>query len=204
MNFLKYIIASIFITLSVFGYAQNEDKVPPEILVHMERGAKLMNGGAYEEADKAFKIVLDNANVIPDEICYFFGVNSYHLEKYKQSINWLSKYLELKGTSGQYSDECEDWLDKAKAQYQVTKLKEESNINSLDSTSQNTDFSTDIDCGPSGKIVCPVCNGTGVIIRTDKFGKVYSTCPYSDKYGYMSCEDYNLLLKGELKVKSTP
>ncbi len=59
----------------------------------------------------------------------------------------------------------------------------------------------DIDCGPSGKVVCPVCSGTGVIIERGPFDRIYKTCHYSDKHGYLTCDEYNQLLKGTLKPK---
>ena len=61
----------------------------------MEEGVNLMEGGKYEEADRIFKRVLRNMEVLPAEISYYFGKNSYFLNQYKQSINWLNKYIEL-------------------------------------------------------------------------------------------------------------
>ena len=56
----------------------------------------------------------------------------------------------------------------------------------------------DIDCGPSGKVVCPICKGRTVIIKRGALGTTYQECPYSDSRGYLTCEQYNKLLRGEL------
>jgi len=197
MKIVKILIAGTLIAgfVSSWGMGQSND-IPVELKARVEKGADLMRAGAYREADEEFKYVLDHAKVIPAELCYFFGANSYHLGSLKQSINWLSKYLELKGTIGQYSEECESMLNDAKAKYQLYQ-QANSNLTPADTAGSQV-WNTEIDCGPSGKIVCPVCKGNGVIIKETLFGKEYSTCPYSDKYGYMSCEDYNLLLQGKL------
>jgi hypothetical protein len=55
----------------------------------MDRGENLMEAGRYEEANDAFMFVLDNKEVLPVDMAYLFGRNSFHLGKYKQSINWL-------------------------------------------------------------------------------------------------------------------
>ena len=38
-------------------------------------------------------------------------ISTFFLEKYEQSINWLNKYLELKGESGIFSDESIKFLE---------------------------------------------------------------------------------------------
>ncbi|MCU0357243.1 MAG: hypothetical protein MUE95_06665, partial [Cyclobacteriaceae bacterium] len=60
----------------------------------------------------------------------------------------------------------------------------------------------DIDCGPSGKVICPVCKGNTVIVSRGAFGNVYKSCPYCDQHGLLTCDEYNSLLRGELKPKN--
>jgi ssDNA-binding Zn-finger/Zn-ribbon topoisomerase 1 len=59
----------------------------------------------------------------------------------------------------------------------------------------------EIDCGPSGKVSCPVCKGDHVIIKKGPFGDEYKTCPYCNQHGILSCEEYNKLLRGELEKR---
>ncbi|MDH5598351.1 MAG: hypothetical protein OEY34_04475 [Cyclobacteriaceae bacterium] len=162
----------------------------------MDEGVILMDAGNYEEADGKFRYVLENLEVLPSNMAYFVGKNSYHLNKLKQSINWLNKYIELKGTSGQYYNEAVEYLNRAQK-----KLIEDSEPEKTDSSLIDEDGYRNIDCGPSGKVICPVCKGKTVIIKSTPIGTTYNPCPYSDSHGLLTCEEYNLLLKGELKRK---
>jgi hypothetical protein len=60
----------------------------------------------------------------------------------------------------------------------------------------------DIDCGPTGKVVCPICDGSTVVVKKNYLGNTYKTCSYCNKLGYLTCVDYNKLLRGELKPNS--
>lgn len=203
----RLIIALAFIVLSTSLLAQTqEEKVRQlemdqmqaknaEIMRSMDQGVDLMNQGSYEEANEKFKEVLAKARVVPTDLTFYFGKNSFFMGKYKQSIDWLNKYLQLKGTGGQYYEECTDLLVKAEKAFMLVREDERKEAQSILTTSY------DIDCGPSGKVSCPVCSGKGVIIQKGAFGDVYKTCPYSDEHGYLTCEEYNQLLRGELKPK---
>lgn len=164
-----------------------------QITARLDSAVRLMDNGEYESADAKFRSVLASMKSIPSDLAFHFGKNSYHLKKYKQSIDWLTKYIQLKGTSGQYSEEASSWLKKAEEgllqQRQVASAKAVEVL--------SRDFT--IDCGPSGKVLCPVCNGTTVVIKKDYLGEKYSACGYCGKSGYLSCEDYNKLIRGQLK-----
>ncbi len=180
-----------------------QDMQHGEDMTYLELGVQQMNAGEYESADQSFRTVLESVKVLPSEICYYFGVNSYHLGRYKQSINWLNKYIELKGTSGQYFDNTTEYLRKSEEAYRSQQTDQEKETADSDSEVE-VDYENlpDLDCGPSGKLICPVCTGITVIIKRDKFGKyVYQSCPYCDDHGYLTCEEYKLLLKGALKPK---
>ena len=153
--------------------------------------------GAYTQADEKFRMLLRRMRSIPSNLVFYFGKNSYHLEKYKQSIDWLNKYIQLKGTTGQYSKEAMEWLKKSEEalmQQKQLQVKQAAVVLSHD---------YDIDCGPTGKVTCPVCNGTTVIIKRNYLGENYSTCPYCSRLGYLHCDDYNKLLRGELQPSTT-
>jgi hypothetical protein len=76
----------------------------------------LSDNERYAEANERFLYVMRNLRSIPSDLTYYFGKNSYHLKKYRQSVDWLNKYIQLKGTSGQYSSEAVEWLKKAEAE----------------------------------------------------------------------------------------
>ena len=61
--------------------------------------------------------------------------------------------------------------------------------------------SSNYDCGGLEKMLCPVCHGSGVVIQAGLFDEVYKTCPYSAGEGYLTCEEFNLFMRGELEPK---
>jgi hypothetical protein len=163
------------------------------ITMQLDSAILLSHQGEYTAADKKFLFVLKNMRSIPSDLTYHFGVNSFYMKKYKQSVDWLNKYIQLKGTSGQYSEPAVEWLGKA----EVELLKEQRAQSAKAGDVLSRDF--DIDCGPTGKVTCPACGGTTVIVKKGYFSETYKTCPYCNKKGYLSCEDYNKIVKGELK-----
>lgn len=201
-NIYLFIFVVLIGSLPLFeAFAQFDEYEQGQKLKYLDLGIKQYESGLYEEADKSFRQVLETVNVLPAEICFYFGANSYHLEKYKQSINWLNKYIALKGTSGQFFEACTQLLNKAEENYL---LASNSNEKEVYQPEENVDYTVmpKVDCGPAGKVVCPVCKGQTVIIKRSAMSLDYRSCPYCDNHGNLSCEDYNLLLKGELKPKS--
>jgi hypothetical protein len=166
------------------------------IMHQLDSAIYLSDNERYVEADERFIYVMRNLRSIPSDLTYYFGKNSYHLKKYRQSIDWLNKYIQLKGTTGQYSTEAVEWLKKAEA-----KLVEEKATESLKAKEiLARDFT--IDCGPSGKVTCPICMGKTVLVKKNYLGESYKTCPYCNKHGYLTCDEYNKLVKGQLKPLS--
>jgi len=157
----------------------------------LDSAIALTNAGRYELADEKYVNVLKNLKSIPSDLTFFFGKNSYLLAKYSQSVDWLNKYIQLKGTGGQYSEEAVQWLKKAEQE-----LVKERAVQTVEA-GVILSKSYDIDCGPTGKMTCPVCGGSTVVIKKTYLGEQYKTCVYCKKLGYLNCEDYNKLLRGE-------
>lgn len=164
-----------------------------QITARLDSAIQLMEAGNYEAADVKYRSVLANMKSIPSDVAFYFGKNSYYLQKYKQSIDWLTKYIQLKGTTGQYSAEASSWLKKAEAG--MLQIRQAESAKAVEVLSR--DFT--IDCGPSGKVLCPVCNGTTVVIKKDYLSEKYSACEYCHKTGQLSCDEYNKLIRGQLK-----
>lgn len=161
----------------------------------LDSGVYYMDIGNFKKADEKFQYVLENVKSVPSDLTFFFGKNSYHLQKYKQSIDWLNKYIQLKGTNGQYSQEAVQWLKRSEAEFIKEKSTASSNVGAI----LSVDY--DIDCGPSGKVTCPVCKGDHVIVKKGAFGAEYKTCSYCNEHGLLTCQEYNQLLRGQLKPK---
>ena len=161
--------------------------------LQLDSAVYLMEQENYEAADVKFRYVLQNIRGVPSDLAYYFGKNSYYLKKYKQSIDWLNKYIQLKGTSGQFSEQAVALLRQA----EQARLNENQMNTQQAAEILSQDY--DIDCGPTGKVTCPVCAGSTVIVRKTYLGETYKTCQYCNKTGTLSCEDYNKLVRGELK-----
>lgn len=175
---------------------QQEQLKKTALLRELDSGVYFMDLGVYTKADQKFQYVLDNVKSVPSDLTFFFGKNSYFIQKYKQSIDWLNKYIQLKGTNGQYSQEAVQWLKKSEEEFIKEKTKASSEVDEVLSVNY------DIDCGPSGKVTCPVCKGDHVIVKKGAFGPEYKTCSYCNDHGLLSCAEYNLLLRGQLQPKN--
>ena len=149
----------------------------------------------YEDADKLLKEDILEENKVSSEITFLFGKNSYFLKKYNQSINWLNKYLELKGLNGKYSDETIKFLELSNTKLLIETEKDIENVY-VELFSYNY-----VDCQNNRKL-CPICDGSSVMIIENEIQKIYITCPFSDNKGFLTCDEYNLFLRGELKPKS--
>ncbi|MDH5396741.1 MAG: hypothetical protein OEX02_01245 [Cyclobacteriaceae bacterium] len=167
-----------------------------DILKEMDHGVNLMESGQYTQADIQFRNVLENAEVVPTDLTFHIGKNSLYLEQFKQSINWLNKYIELKGTKGQYYFEAVQLLKDAEKGFLSA---ERTATDSLQS--DTTALQVFKECQEGTNVICPVCKGETVIIETSNFGTKYRPCPYSNDKGLLTCVEYNLLLQGKLVPK---
>lgn len=168
-----------------------------KLSVQMDSAIMFSERGEYKRADDEFKVLLRTYKSIPSDLVYYFGRNSFHLGNFSQSIDWLNKYIQLKGTTGQFSEPAVEWLKLAEAE--VLKQRQKQSQDAAQVLSQDYD----IDCGPTGKVTCPVCKGSTVIIKKGYIGDTYRTCPYCNKHGYLECEQYNQLLRGQLQPART-
>lgn len=165
------------------------------LLQMMDSAVVYMEQGNYELAEQRFIYVLQNIKGVPSDLTFYFGKNSFYLNKYKQSLDWINKYVQLKGTTGQHSAEAMELLAKAEAELVKEQTKEAAKAKEI----LARDY--DIDCGPTGKVICPVCKGSTVIITRGAFGNQYRTCQFCDQHGMLTCEEYNLLIRGHLKPR---
>ena len=174
-----------FLFNSVNLFSQNEDSISNLILKKK-----------YNIADSLLKKSILEQESVSSEITFLFGKNSYFLKKYDQSINWLNKYLELKGQDGFFSDESIKFLELSNAK----------NLTEIDKNIENVYVElysyNYINC-PSNRKICPICDGSSVMIIETEISKIYKTCPFSDNKGFLTCDEYNLFLRGKLKPKNT-
>ena len=118
-----YLTTLIILVLLQYGAAQQtkvdeyllqqEQLKKTQLSRELDSGVYYMDIGNYLKADEKFQYVLANVKSVPSDLTFFFGKNSFHLQKYKQSIDWRNKYIQLKGTNGQYPQEAVQWLKKS-------------------------------------------------------------------------------------------
>jgi len=204
---MKQFLFFLFCTFSVSVVAQDDRAAAQQLRAEQEQAKRAallrtmdeavsqMNEGLYADADEKFVYVLNNIRGVPSDLTFYFGKNSFYLNKFKQSVDWLNKYIQLKGTTGQHYAEAVDLLKKAEVEVLSERAREAAKAQEV--LSQNYD----IDCGPTGKVMCPVCKGTTVIVKKGAFGNEYKTCNYCDKHGLLTCDQYNQLIRGELKPR---
>jgi tetratricopeptide (TPR) repeat protein len=193
----QYIFSALlFIVFSQTGFSQERESfLFQDPRRNIDSAVTLMNAEKYLEADKFFMTALDQITVLSADFCYYFGKNSFFLNNYAQSIDWLSKYLELKGSRGQYSDEVIGLLDKAESAFR----KNRSTGETIETNSKFFYLNT-VNCETNQSIICPVCKGDDVIISFDQLGeRLFKECPYSNN-GVLTCEQYNQLIQGRLKA----
>ena len=175
-------------------YSQNDKTIIINEIINYTEDYILKEN--YKTADSLLKEFILNSDLVSSEITFLFGKNSFFIKKYKQSINWLNKYIEMKGVNGKNSEEAIKFLELSNTK---NVLEKEKNIENVFAELFSYRY---IEC-PNNKKVCPVCKGSSVMIRETEISKVYKTCPFSDNKGYLTCDEYNLFLRGELKPKTT-
>ena len=164
---------------------------------NIDTAVNLMAVEKYAEADGFFMEALEKIDVLSADFCYHFGKNSLLLKKHRQSIDWLNKYLELKGSQGQYSKEVFVLLEKAEDGFRNDRSEA-----SKASVETKFFYRNSVNCEKDSHVTCPVCKGDDVIITTDQLGeKRYKSCPYSSG-GFLTCQEFNLLIQGQLKAKN--
>lgn len=167
-------------------------------MMKMDEGVEFMNQGNFEKAEELFREVLLEVEVVPADLCFYFGKNSYQLNKYSQSIDWLNKYIELKGTSGRFFDAAVEYLKLAEEDY-----KSDSQIASQTKNTALKKKKELVDCQEAPFVVCPVCEGDGVIIERGSLGtSIYKACHYCKETGRMSCENYKRYMAGDLELEN--
>ena len=192
MMMLRYLLVLSLLLLMVFPTFSQQTRSLKESqqMMQMDEGVEYMNNGQFALADDTFKEVLKNVEVVPADLCFYFGKNSYHLENFSQSIDWLNKYIELKGTSGRFFDQAVEYLQLAETEF---KGSDNNRVSELRSNRQQNK----LDCDQYPFVVCPVCKGEGVIIQNGALGSsVYKPCQYCDESGKMKCDNYKLYLRG--------
>ena len=162
----------------------------------LESGILYMENSQFEKAIETFTEIMKPGVVLPNEVCYFMGYSLFQSGRKNYSVRFLDKYLELTDTSGVYFTETIDLLLQMGLENPYAAPEEIDSLKPFISVQDDP-------CQGKTDVLCPICNGTGVIIKKSKYGTVYKTCLYSDEHGLMDCKRYRSYLEGEL-IEYTP
>lgn len=147
----------------------------------------------YTQANTIF-IQLVKANVVlPDETAFHFGKSLYYTTFYKQSKGLLERYLELTKKKGLHSEEAITMLaniDEILNKKEAVKKEEQ--------TAEIQKHNEATTCDGHDHYVCPVCDGSKVLLKQTNLGQVFTSCNYCDDHGQMDCKDYARYLNGTL------
>lgn len=187
---MKYYIVLLLLIQSLSLKALPIDSLT---LAKLESGILYMENNQHEKAINTFIEIMTPGVVLPNEVCFFMGNCLFQSGRSSHSIRFLDKYLQLTDTTGAYYKETIALLEKMGFKTPETVKAEEKHEKEHPYISVQDD-----PCQGKEEVLCPLCSGTGVIIKKSKYGTVYKTCLYSDEHGLMDCERYRSYLEGEL------
>lgn len=147
----------------------------------------------YKKANTIFIQLIKADIVLPDETAFYFGKSLYHTTFYKQSKALLERYITLTKKKGPHTKEAEEMLafihDLLHKKEEVKKEEEIAEIQ------EHNEATT---CDGHDHYICPVCDGSKVILKQTNLGQVFTSCNYCDDHGQMNCKNYAKYLNGTL------
>ena len=188
---MKKILLIFFLA---FASQVSANDVKPDSTVRhlMQKGVDMLLIEEYDRANGYFMQCLNLGTILPDELAFHFGKSLYKSNYPNQSEMFLEKYVQLKDSTAMYYAEALALLEALRAVPDIPK--EENEI----TYSKTPHEHEDDPCEGYDDVVCPICNGAGVIKKNGKFGPIFRTCKYCDDHGLMPCEDYIKYREGTL------
>lgn len=182
---MRYILLiSLVFTLSFQILAQNNrtEKL-------MSEGKDFLRKEKYVDAEKTFKKVFDTKESLPDELCFYYGVSLYKLQKTVKSRDFFEKYNSLTHQKGEFVKESNVFL--AEIDKKVCAICKGNNYfwgEDTCSTCKAKGYTTDFchACHGKNSVTCPTCKGAKVLITVNELGTWYNDCPRCEN-GKVTC-----------------
>ena len=177
------ILLFILKTLSPnLGLAQDRSD---SLFVHYYRQAKAhIDKKNFEAANESFKKILKLKTTVPDELAYFYGYTLVNLNKYTLGKQFLKKYIDLRGDTGQFYHYATDLMNLADCKEVGSYFIEETCTECHGEGKLLVRCRT---CSGRGNEICTLCGGIGVIKKRDNFGETFSTCQKCAGKGDYEC-----------------
>ncbi len=196
MHRIFFIVLCVWVGLSG-SLAQTIPPPPqfdPDVLALIDKAKAQMDKGDYEGANITFRQALATKKVLPASMSYFFAKTLFIIHQNQNAKNFVEKYLQLAGRSGDYYEDAlalkkmiDDEFEKIKnceycnlSGYRYVLC---DNCNGLGVTVEEC-----YNCHGNGMVMCPKCIGKGVLIHHDQLGDpIYEPCDLCDTKGYIVC-----------------
>ncbi|MEQ9427025.1 MAG: molecular chaperone DnaJ [Cyclobacteriaceae bacterium] len=182
----------LIIGLVLTGLAQDANSDLTQDL--LEQAIKLNKEGKYQEANEKFRQILTISKSIPTEMTYHFAETLYAIGQYQNSKNFIQKYFELTGKTGDNFDQIKE-LERMVDEKMVA-IKECHRCNAVGYRyfpCQTCQQEGTVDeacyyCKGLGVARCVKCRGDGVLISANAMGvNEYHTCDRCNGNGTETC-----------------
>ncbi|MCZ6520124.1 MAG: hypothetical protein O6848_01345 [Bacteroidetes bacterium] len=205
MNSRRSLFLVLLITLSLTALSQNQN-VSQEVRDAVAMAKSQMDEGDYAFANKIFRKILKEKQVMPSEMCYYFAETLFMLEQYQNSQNFTDKYLELTGKAGDYYEQIMDLRKLLRQKVNANEFCDYCDVNGYrlapcsNCKQLGKVHQTCHRCKGAGVTTCRLCLGEGVVIRKNQLGEdEYQSCPLCDSKGFETCQ----LCLGNKEIEST-
>ena len=162
---------------------------------YYNEGIAHFNNGDYHAANAAFRNALATNRVLPTNLSYYFAETLYYIRQFQNSRNFVEKYINLAGYSGDFYEEAIHLRELINNEFQ--KIIDCQRCNSFGyrlifcerCETTGVEMTECPDCKGTGNTLCPKCTGKGVLITLDTFSQNhYETCDKCQGEGVIVCE----------------
>ena len=160
----------------------------------MKGALAAMERSDYQTANSIFRNLIDSGQPLPEEMPYFFSETLFHLGQFDNSQNFVNKYLELTGFTGQnyeYAVRLKEKLKEHLAQIQDCKLCDRRGYRYAPCSV--CDCNRQIEqacayCKANGVVGCSRCGASGMLKKVNIFNIVeFFECERCAGKGRLSC-----------------
>jgi len=160
----------------------------------MKGAVAAMERSDYETANNIFRNLIDSGLPLPEEMPYYFAETLFQLNQYDNSANFLNKYLEITGFTGENYEGARELklrLQDPLNAIQVCQLCDRRGYRykSCFTCEGQKEIEQDCDyCKAKGVVGCSRCAGSGMITRVNVFNIVeYFECERCSANGRLTC-----------------
>lgn len=188
-----FFIGVIFLFLAPPVFAQVKPNLGGSTRL-MNSALAEMEKGDYEKANAYFRQIIENNLSIPPEMPYFFAETLFQLGQYDNSLNFLTKYLEINGFKGDNYEAAKDLEAKLKtrmAEIYNCKLCDNRGYRYLNCPTCEGERQIEqacMYCKARGMVGCTKCRGSGLVTKKNVFNIVeYYECEKCSGDGKHTC-----------------